>query len=111
MSYIQQSKSHVQIDPTFMPGYNSENLPKTIYRQQYHNIGQLASPYLGKTGVGDYSWPQHTSYYTQNGCVSCYNDNYPYPLEARNTYAKDCSRSYPQDFRCHPFYKFNVCFP
>ena len=105
MSYIQQPLTHRQIYPSFMPGYPLQALPQTPYNQRYHNIGQLDSPYAGKKGIGDYSWPQHTIYYT------CNNDNYPYDLEPRHTYPKDCSWcTYPRDFRHHPYYKFKSCF-
>lgn len=58
-----------QIDPTFMPGYP--------YPFEYHNMGQLKTPYEGKKmgKVGDYGPVQATNYY------NVWNSNYPYPLD------------------------------
>jgi len=58
-----------QISPTFMTGYP--------YPQNYHNMGQLQTPYQGKLyGVqGDYGPVQNAPYYTPQ------NPNYPYVLD------------------------------
>lgn len=47
----------------------------------YHNIGQLRTPYIGKnanfkSAMGDYGPPQRTDYYTVD------NPTYPYPMSA-----------------------------
>jgi hypothetical protein len=66
---------HFNLSPTdgiFM----NENAPSS---KMYHNIGQLRTPYIGKTAnfksaQGDYGPPQRTVYYTPSNPV------YPYPM-------------------------------
>lgn len=69
MAYQDPRRPYQQLRPTFTPGYH--------YKDQYHNIGQLRTPYIGKWfgQEGDYAPPQRTRYYTPQ------NPTYPYPLD------------------------------
>ncbi len=69
MAFETQKQSGFMIDPSFMEGYP--------YKNKYHNVGQLMTPYEGKKmGVGgDYGPPQGTTYYSLENPV------YPYPLD------------------------------
>lgn len=69
MAYQDPAKPYQQLHPTFTPGYH--------YQDQYHNIGQLKTPYIGKWfgQEGDYAPPQRTRYYTPQ------NPTYPYVLD------------------------------
>ena len=71
MAFEVSKTGYNQIDPLFAPGYNPEE-------GEYHNIGQLETPYQGKKygSSGDYGPPQATTYYTDN------NRNYPYVLDS-----------------------------
>jgi hypothetical protein len=69
MAFEVSKTGYQQIDPVFTPGYP--------YKNEYHNVGQLMTPYQGKKfGVlGDYGIPQKTAYY------NVWNPTYPYPLD------------------------------
>ena len=71
MAFEISKTGYSQIEPLFAHGYNPE-------QGEYHNIGQLQTPYQGKkfNSAGDYGPPQATRYYTD------YNRNYPYILDA-----------------------------
>lgn len=68
MSNVPQAS---RVDETFIWGYTPRD------RQKYHNVGQLKTPYLGKSPnvSGDYGPVQDTVYYTP------FNRTYPYPLD------------------------------
>lgn len=69
MAFEVPKTGYQQIDPTFNPGYP--------YPEKYHNVGQLQTPYQGKSmgKLGDYGPVQSTVYYTPN------NPNYPYVMD------------------------------
>ncbi len=69
MAFEVSKTGYQQISYTFLPGYGQS--------VNYHNIGQLQTPYQGKmfNQGGDYAPPQRTRYYTD------YNPTYPYVLD------------------------------
>jgi len=69
MAFRVSKTGYQQIDPTFSPGYP--------YANNYHNVGQLTTPYEGKRfgSGGDYGPVQNTAYY------NVWNPNYPYVLD------------------------------
>lgn len=71
MAFQVSRTGYNQIDPTFLPG-------RLNIKQQYHNVGQLMTPYQGKRfGVsGDYGPPQQTVYYNDR------NRTYPYVMDS-----------------------------
>nr|QBK86522.1 MAG: hypothetical protein LCMAC102_03170 [Marseillevirus LCMAC102] len=70
MAFEVPKTGYQQIDPTFLPGY--------AYKAEYHNVGQLQTPYQGKFfgQNGDYAPPQRTRYYTVQ------NPTYPYVMDS-----------------------------
>ncbi len=66
MAFQTSRKAYEQIDPTFGYGYP--------YERTHHNVGQLQTPYRGKTfgQGGDYGPVQNTTRYTVDNPNSIY---------------------------------------
>ena len=79
MAYNVSKKPYQQLHPSFTPGFH--------YKNNYHNIGQLRTPYIGKYfgQHGDYGPFGDTIYYTPT------NPTYPYPMD----YAQNSTQFIP----------------
>lgn len=88
MSYPTPKEFFNDVPSTFISGYNT-------HTQQYHNIGQLQTPYMGKGWkLGDYGPPQATIYYRDN------NRHYPYPLDRDSMPSQGIPQMQPKCFPC-----------